>query len=218
MNFRAFISLTLLFALFFLPNNLYSFTNNVLLQAKLINENDNNPIGAEVTFEDSEGDKIRVNADPLTGIFEQLLKADHEYKITFQGPEIIRKVITFKTKESETYSEQKEEFAVIKLEPKAKILNLNISEDENNISENEKKSLNELKSLLRFNRSLYIDIVCSTNELKTKFETIIEDKSWRIYRGKITVYDSNNYSKLPVKFDGGNDTVVIVNKVEDPFK
>lgn len=212
------IIFTSLIILVFSTLNLFSNVDNVLLQAKLINENDNTPIGAEVTFEDAEGDKIKVNADILTGAFEQLLKANHEYTITFQSPDIIRKVVDFKTKEATTYGEQKAEFTVIKLEENAKIMTLNLSDDGINLSENGKKSLNELKMLLRFNRSLYIDIVCLGQELKNKLENVIEDKSWRIYRGKITLYENSSYSKRKIEFANDNDAIIIVNKVEDPFK
>lgn len=199
-------------------NNIFGNVDNVLLQGKLINENDGSAIGAEVTFEDSEGDKIKVNADILTGAFEQLLKANHEYKITFQSPDIIRKVVDFKTKEATNYGEQKAEFSVIKLEANAKIMTLNLSDDGKNLSEIGKKSINELKILLRFNRSLYIDIVCVGTDLKNVLENVIKDKSWRIYKGKITIYEQSSYTKRKVELANDNDTVIIVNKVEDPFK
>ena len=139
--------------------------DNVLFKGLLIDENSNKPIGAEVRFEDSEGDVIKVNADPLTGAFEQLLKANESYSITFSSPEILRKVVKVTTKDTKTYGEQKETFSVVKMIPGAKVDALSISDDGKAISKNGINSINELKTLLRFNRSLYIDLVTKNNEL-----------------------------------------------------
>lgn len=192
--------------------------DNVLFKGLLIDENSKKPIGAEVKFEDSEGDVIKVSADPVTGAFEQLLKANETYSITFYSPEILRKEVKITTKETKTYGEQKETFSVIKMVPGAKVLTLNISDDGKDLSKNGIISINELKMLLRFNRSLYIDMVVKNKELFAALEKLTSDKSWRMYRTKIELASASDYDGKKVDFPDNTDLVIIINKVEDPFK
>jgi hypothetical protein len=212
------LKLILIFCIVVLTTNLIYSADNILLKGKLINEIDGKPIGAEVTFEDQEGDKIKVTADKLSGMFEQLLKADHNYNVTFDSPEIIRKETSLKTDESKTYAEQSEEFKVVKMEAGNKIVALNVSDDGSSLSSAGISALNELKTLLRFNRSLYIDIVTESKELYLSLNNLFEDKKWRMYKRKVTLYDKAGYTKNNVSIEEGMDVVIIIDKVEDPFK
>lgn len=205
-------------AIFFVAGQLHALQNNILFKGELINENDGKPIGAEVTFIDEDGDKIKVNANELSGNFEQLLKADHNYKIIFAGADILRKEIEIKTDEAETYGEQSESFTVVKMESGAKIVEINVSNDNASLSNAGISALGELKTLLRFNRSLYLDLVTENESIKASLEELLNSKTWRMYKKKITIHCKDTYNKKNVNLAENMDLAIIIDKIEDPFK
>ncbi len=163
--------LIILTVLLLLPlNSLLSQPLPIVVKGKIADEQTGEPMGVDIEFRNSDGKKIKINSNSLTGEFQQVLNAGEFYEVILSGSNIIRKVDRFKVDHYDSYDEQEQNFTVKKLEPGRTLFRLSpFEKGSSQIIGDELESIFiELQEIMKFNRAVYFEFVVNAKETYTK--------------------------------------------------
>lgn len=171
-------------------------------------------IDCEVEVIDPLGKKFVIKT--VDGKFEQVLDAEKDYEFTFVGDNILRESTTVNVaKADKDFTAATETYTVFKLEPGKIIRKLDLFEEGTaKLKSNAKDQLKKLKMMLRFNRSVKIDLVCqgegglSKNRSKALTEMTSDDRRFN-RSAKISAGSGSDDSK---------DVLVKIEKVVDRLR
>lgn len=146
-----------------------SFAAQILIKGKVTDSYTGSPVGVTMKFETKAGQTIKIKSDPVTGAFTQLFESDTEYEVTFLHKEIIRKVETFKTESATGYKEFEKNFSVQKLTKDLLFLDADIfDKGTSSINSGFDAQLEEIVSIMKFNRNVNFYFVVSLNDIAEK--------------------------------------------------
>jgi hypothetical protein len=192
----------------------------VLLKGVIIDEFTDEPTGVDIRFIDPSGKKINTKSNSISGKFEQLLEAGTTYTVELTGPEVLDKEFKFDIIESENFTEQKTDWTVVKFAVGATLYNWDLFDNgSSNLNAGANSNLEKLKKMLRFNRSVYLEIILSDDsgnggplaqERLKALKAVVD--TWRREGRKITL----SVSKVS-KANGAEETEVTVSKISDLF-
>ncbi len=162
----------------FLPSAANSFFQNgtvALIKGTLIEESTNNPIGTTIQFTDSQGKTVDTRSNSQSGAFQQVLKADESYRIAAKGYIISEGQKHFGTPDSDEYVEFDMNFTAKKIAEGLQIAHFQaFKPNDSTLTEEAKEKFKDLKSLLRFNIGVTVNIEISSYDSHLKKKTVKE--------------------------------------------
>lgn len=196
-------------------------TSTRIVKGKVIDKTTGNPVGLEIQFEDARGKKFKIKSDPKTGQYEQLLNSSEKYTLTFISSDVLREDQTFTpTPPDASFEPQIHNFEVFVLKPNVVLYEFDVfSANSSDISSNGLAKLEDLKTMMRINRSLYIKVEVhqddsSKNLNDARLAKIKElTDGWGRFNRKVEYVKSDKQSS-----NKSNDVRIIVDKVEDSMK
>lgn len=216
------INLLILLAIIFSATNVFSQDlSSRIVKGKVTDKISGKPIALDIQIEDSKGKKFKIKSN-ATGNYEQLLKANESYKITFLDPEVLREEIDFKaTAPDASYEPQIQNFEVFVMKEGTELYDMDIfDKGSESISSAGEAKLENLKSVMRFNRALSINIEIhpddsNNNALSQKRLAKLKEltDSWGKFNRKAEYKTSEKAGK-----DAKADTRIIISKVESTLK
>lgn len=197
-----------LILLVFLGFNTKSFAQNTKILIGTIMTEDGKKKDCDVEFIDGNGKKFVKKTD--NGSFEQLLNVGEEYQVTFVADDILRDSDSFTlTPPDEEFTPEKKTFKVIKLAKGKTIKSFDLFKEnsaEFNGSKNE--IIKKIKILLRFNRSINVNLVCNGTKASDRAKALeaIVSKDKRLKRSaNVTTGSGTNES---------TDLVIVVSELK----
>ncbi|MDC1068678.1 hypothetical protein OAQ99_05925 [Candidatus Kapabacteria bacterium] len=179
-----------------------------------VTNDEGSPQNCEIEVVDKTGKKFVVNVK--NGKFEQLLNAKENYTFTFVADDILRddQVISLESPDKD-FTPQKMNFKVLKLSAGKTLFSLDLFEEGTaSLKSNSNEIIKRIKTVLKFNRSIKLDLVCGGDGgLSTK----------RVANLK-TLIDSDRRLKRSVNVTTGTgtdektDLEVKINSVVDRMK
>lgn len=176
------------------------------------------PLGVTIDIYGPSDKRINTKSNSLDGKYEQLLEGGATYRFIFQSFDILRTEKNIEVKDNGSFAEQEENIKVKKIAKGDIIKEYNIFTDgTSDFVPGYENYMRELQEMLRFNRSLNLDLVVSaggndtlrTRRLEMLSKYVAEDRAWRRYKKKVSV--SEKLTGTPPK----SDLQIIVTKVED---
>ncbi len=142
----------------------------IVVKGKVTDELTGQPIGVEIEFRSTDGRKIKINSNSISGEYQQVLNAGEFYDVIFSGPNIIRKVDRLKVDHFDSYDEQEQNFTVIKLEPGRTLFKISaFNKGSNEVSKEEIESVfNQIKEIMKFNRAVNFEFVINAKDTYKK--------------------------------------------------
>ncbi len=178
--------------------NMYS--AQILLSGHIYESQGNKPISVSIEFKDKNGKKISTKSNSISGEYQQILESNTNYSVVLNSNEILRREYKIHTLDTNDYAEQKLNFSVFKPIIGSKILEANIfSNGTSNLTDNGKEQLEELQSMLRFNRNLNVEVRISANNsnlIQSRIDVINNIiGGWKRENPRIKVikFDNNNF-------------------------
>lgn len=169
-----------------------SHSSNQVIVKGTVKDDSGNFKDCEIEFKKAGGQKFVVKTKE--GKFEQLVNAEEEYSLTFVGDDILRDEITVSfPKADKDFNPINREFEVFKLSSGKTLKDLDIFEDGSaNLSSKGKKAIENLKTLLKFNRTLKLKLVCKgAGGLAAKREAALKEytssKEWRRFNRSASI-------------------------------
>lgn len=176
------------------------FSAQILLSGHIYESQAKKPISVSIEFKDKNGKKISTKSNSISGEFQQILESNTNYSVILNSNETLRSEYKIHTLDTNEYAEQKVNFFVFKPIIGSKILETNIfSNGSSNLTDNGKEQLEELQSMLRFNRNLNVEVRISANNsnlVQSRIDVInniIGDWKRENPRIKVIKFDSNNF-------------------------
>lgn len=157
----------------------------IVVKGKITDEQTGQPIGVDIEFRSTDGRKIKINSNSISGEYQQVLNAGEFYEVILTGPNIIRKVDRLKVDHFDSYDEQEQNFTVIKLEPGRAIFKITaFDKGSNQINKEELESIfSEIQEIMKFNRAVNFEFVVNAKDTYKK-SPIIEYKEEPKTKGK----------------------------------
>jgi hypothetical protein len=150
-------------------------SSQVLVKGKVTDEFTGKPMGIDIVFENDKGTKIKIKSNSDNGTYEQLLEAGETYGIILSNYDIIRqkeKIIVDTTK---NFKEQSRNFVVKQLTVGRTVLSLDGFEPNTfDLNQGCKDKLDEIETLLKFNRSVKLEFRITSHDSYSKPPQIIE--------------------------------------------
>lgn len=137
----------------------------VILKGEVRDFFTNAPVSCELQIKTESGSKMKIKSNSITGAYEQLFNVGEKITVTFSSFDILKQDEVVVIKESKETGEQIQNFKVKQL-VSGKILESIDAFGKNEASINQfgKAKLEELKLLMRFNRSLTLNLVVSSDD------------------------------------------------------
>ncbi len=185
-NFKYVISL-LIFFTFYLSTYAQNDQKLVLSKGTVTDSQSGKPLLAvDIEFTDAQGNKKRTKSNEITGKFEQLLNANETYKVLLMDDKVLREYQEIQTKGLEKYSEQNIDLIGKSLLVGMQIKSGNLFETSStNLSETGSKFFEDLKSIMRFNRSISIEINVNSKDTYSSANKD-EDKLKKLVVGRVS--------------------------------
>jgi hypothetical protein len=140
----------------------------ILIKGKIVDELNHKPMGVNIEFRDKNGKKIKCQSNSISGEFEQVFESGQKFSVILNSDEILRKEFKFSVIDTNQYIEQNADWIVIKPVPGATVFKGSVFDDkESQFSTAGLESLEELKMLMRFNRTLHVVFKIYTEEIVT---------------------------------------------------
>lgn len=198
-------------------------SGKVLLKGTITDKTKSDLMNVKITFKNEQGKEISTVSNSETGKYELLLDGNTAYDVFINSKEIIRLKTKYTTPNTDKYTEVNKDFSVQTIEPGAVISLINNAFDDNNINNKAINELDEVKKILRFNRTIYINVYLlsdNTNSQKSSSRlSVIKDyfTEWKRFKSKID--EIKIYGKYQDILPTGdaNDILIIISKVKDPF-
>lgn len=226
----AFIFTTLLFTTFLLPNySLAQFGSKkgaqVLVKGTVTDKDTGEPAGVKITIHTINKKKIKTQSNSVSGHYEHLLPAGQVYKFVFTNYDILRKEQTVEVRQSAKFSEEEIDFTVQKLKKGINLMDMNMFDpNSSSLTSSGKRKLKELQKIMRFNRSIKLDLIVNANDSfsndspKSQVSELVNRradalknyiKGWKRFIKRLNVVSDASIS------GGASNLVVSVNSVED---
>lgn len=215
--------LGLLLLLFTNTNNLlFASQGQTLIRGTITNNIDNGIESVEIIFKDSSGKKFSTKSDSKTGKYQQLLRSGETYEIYFKRFDVLREEFEIIPEAGENnYKEQNLDFKVKLLKKGSTLSEFDLFDNNtSNLNSVAKKLIDNLKTLLRFNRSIKVNILVSANDSKSgkklaqaRLETLKNlTGKWRKFNRAANLELDNSYK------NGSNDVKIVITEVKDMLK
>ena len=193
-----------------------------IVKGTITDKSTGKPQEVEIVFEDSKGKKFKIKSNSITGKYEQLLNANETYKISFLRFDVLKDELEFTPKAPDkSFEPQIQDFEVFVMKKGVELFDFDIfDKGSDKISSSGEKYLEKLKTIMRFNRALYVDIIIHNDDGSNK--SLSEKRlsnlkqltdSWGRFNRKVEYKIDENKGKNP-----NSDTKVIISKVEDSMK
>lgn len=216
--------------------------SQAILKGKVLDYYTGSPVECEMEFKVEGGNKVKIKSNSITGEYEQLFNVGDKLKLTFIAYNVLKQEETIEiTKPNNDNFEQKQDFKVKKL-VEGKIFDFAdaFSNGDNSINANGKSKIEELKTILRFNRGLSVNIevnaddtyslaennikVETYNELnekgkkKSKKEIDAMNKRIAEQKAKLNAAESQNQATLTQALELSNKRKSAVEEIISTFK
>lgn len=146
--------------------NAQSLGSQVILKGKVVDLYTGNPVECELEFRPEGGNKIRIRSNSISGEYEQVFNIGEKVTVSFNAFNVLKEEqqVTI-VKQNSGSIEQKQDFKV-KVFSQGAVLNSiqGFSVGDNKLNSSGKTLLEDLKTLLRFNRSVYINIEVNSED------------------------------------------------------
>ena len=137
----------------------------IILKGEVRDFYTNAPVSCELQIKTESGSRMKIKSNSITGAYEQLFNVGDKVTITFAGFDILKQDETVVIKESKETGEQIQNFKVKQLVNGKVLESIDaFAKNENQINQFGKAKIEELKVLLRFNRSLSLNIIVSSED------------------------------------------------------
>lgn len=219
------IKIMMFAAILFLLNTTLIAGVPIVVKGIVTDEYTGKPASVEIIFKNGDGTKIKIQSNSITGKFEQVLNSGTEYEVILQNYDIIRKETSLAIEESDSYMEKKVEFTVKKLKPGRVVFDYDLfASNSTELSDAGKLKLKELKSVMRFNRSVKFEFKVSGRDSGSSSKTLTDGRiqaikdyidKWRRAKRRITFVADYSASGSGEK---GTEVIVTVKSIEDVFK
>lgn len=208
---------TVLAIILFCVNGLYSQISQeqVMIKAKLVDENTGEPLGAEIEFKLESGKKFVKKSDKTTGKFDVLIPENTTYEVEVSGNDVYREVFSYTSPSTgeESYKEFEHTFKVKKLAPGVVVSKQKIfAENSSELTQAGKNSLDAFKTNMRFNRNAEFNF-----QVNAQSKSVAEK---RLASLKEYLSDWRRYLRM-IEFStgtGSDDLIIKISKVKDIFK
>lgn len=194
----------------------------VLIKGKVLDEFTNKPVDVSMTIKTSDGKKIKIVPNSTTGEYQQVVNSGENYEITFFNFDVAREIQNINVENADKYTEFKFDFKVKKLADGLEVFSKNIFEPNSaELSSEGKKFLEELQTVLKFNRgakfTLYLNKHGVTDKktidaVQKSRHTFLANtiSSWKAVSGRIKVEMSSQ--------ENASDIKIKVDEIKDPLK
>ncbi|MCX6148734.1 MAG: hypothetical protein NTW25_15990 [Candidatus Kapabacteria bacterium] len=146
-------------------------------------------LAVEIEFVDAQGNKTRTKSNEITGRFEQLLKANEKYTVVLLDDKILRENQEIETKGLEKYSEQNIDLTGKTLSIGMTIKSGNLFEPSTtSLSDEGIKMIEELKGIMRFNRSISVEIQVNARDTYSN-ENKDDDRLNKLVIGRVSAVE-----------------------------
>ncbi len=226
----AFVVIAIIYIALLLPS--YSFAQfgskkgaQALVKGTVTDKDTGEPAGVKITIHTLNGKKIKTQSNSGTGHYEQLLPAGQVYKFVFTSYDILRKEQNVEVKQSAKFTEEEIDFTVQKLKKGLNLMDMNLFERNSSaLTSTGKRKLKELQKIMRFNRSIKLDLIVNANDSfsndspKNQVNELVASradalknyiKNWKRYFKRLNVITDGTLS------GGASNLVVSVNSIED---
>lgn len=171
-------------------------------------------IDCEIEITNPAGKRFVVKT--VNGSFEQVLDAETKYTFTFVGDDILREEqeVTV-AKPDKDFTKAEKTFKVLKLAKGKTLRKFDLFEDGTaNLKANTKKAIKEMKMLLRFNRSIKVNFICTgAGDLAAQREAALSEMTAKDKRFMRSVVISSGEGT-----NDAEDVIVKIDKVVDRMK
>lgn len=207
----------------------FAFSNPSMIKGKITDFYTGSPIAVNIELRDTQGGKIKINSNSISGLFEQVLKSGEKYKVIFSGTNILREEFDYQMPDSGKYFETEVEWKAKSIKVGSEIYKLKLFKvNSAELSTEGIAELNKLKEVMKFNRAISVDIIiCSKdsflNEKKVdanKFKELNKQRiaaldalliDWKKDRTRINLIESN------IELAKNSDTSIKISKIDDLF-
>lgn len=216
--------------------------SQAILKGKVLDFYTGAPVECELEFKVEGGNKVKIKSNSITGEYEQLFDVGSKLKLTFIAYNVLKQEESIEiTKPNNDNFEQKQDFKVKKL-VEGKVFDFAdaFTGGDNSINANGQSKLEELKTILRFNRGLSVNIevnaddtyalaentvkVETYNELnekgkkKSKKEIDAMNKRIAEQKAKFEAADNQNKTTLTQALELSNKRKIAVETIVKTFK
>lgn len=144
---------------------MYSIGGNILVKGKVIDENSLQPVGTDIEFRHSNGKKIKIQSNSISGQWEQILP-EGNYTVILYSWNVARKIDEMEVPAATKYKEIQKDFTVKRMLPNDKIFQLSAfdsaSENFHGIAKSEIESL---KEVMKFNRAVEFTVYVNASDM-----------------------------------------------------
>jgi hypothetical protein len=212
-----------------LPINLLSQSfqeNQIFLKGTVTDKNTGKPAFCDIEIRPEGGTKFKIFSDPVSGHYEQLIKAGTNYEFIFYKYNVLRQIVPVNYPESKVYREEEANFQVITLNPGVTAYEADVFEPNSaTIKESAKQFFEDFKLILRFHRTATWDLyVTGTEQVKGKITINKELIQKRLdaliaYLASYNAYIKKLNKKASEEIkDNGTNLIIKVNKIELPLE
>gem|GEM_PF-2760406 len=153
------------------------------------------PMNIDIEFKADASPKIKVQA--MQGKYEQALSTNTKYLVTFVSKDVLREEIEIRTQDhKDAYNEQIMNFKVKKIEKGLEIKKFNLFDNSTaTMSAQGKKGLDDLKTLIRFNRTIELELLLGEEMFDIRSQALKEYiATMGAYSTKISINPKSNSS------------------------
>ncbi len=197
-----------------------NFQGTKIVKGKITNSETGAPETVDIFFKTSTGKRFKIKSNSITGEYEQLLNAGQSYELSFVRWDVLNQPVKLTVEaEDEKYTAQIANFKIKILNEGNEIFAKDaFGKGSSVLSDVGKGLLKELKKLLRFNRSLSINLNINSSDsgddsaiLSARLNAVKDfTKKWKKFNRKVNYISS--------KGNSASDIVVMVSKVENTLK
>ena len=220
LNFKNFLLVCLFSLTFSQLSTALNFQGTKIVKGKITNSETGSPESIDIFFKTSTGKRVKIKSNSITGEYEQLLNAGETYELSFIRWDVLNQPTKLTVEaEDKDYTAQTANFKIKILKEGNKIFSKDaFGKGSSVLSDIGQNLLKDLKKLLRFNRSLSINININASDsgddtslLSARMDAIKNfTKKWKKFNRKANYIES--------KGNPSDDLVVIVSKVENTLK
>jgi len=141
----------------------------ILLKGKVTDEFSGKGVEVTMEFREPDGKKFKVLTNALDGSYQQVVDAGKKFDIVFINYDVIRKSEPIQIDDSKKYVEQIANFSVKRLVQGLKLIKLNaFGDNQSSLKEGMDKSIEQLKEIMQFSRSVKFDIEINSHDTYKK--------------------------------------------------
>lgn len=141
----------------------------VYLKGVITDEITGKPVGVNIEFRDSQGEKVKIISNSLDGSYQQLVNAGEKYAIIFTNYDILRKTVEYKVPDTNSYAEFEMDYSVKKLVQGMDLFKYDaFPKGGNGVATQTLEKLQELNNLMVFNRAVNFNFVINAHDTFSK--------------------------------------------------